>query len=317
MLGIGLASIQTGEWTNVVKATGGTETTFTAPTNITYKVHTYNYGGANTMSFTNQGRIDYIIVGSGGGGGGSGDSDIGSDLASGKQHCGGGGGGGRVENDYLVTANQSYTFDVAFVLPQSTANVTGFSGYPSTAFSSAAGGGGAGGKYNVDGISTSGLFPGSGGGGGAAFGVGGGGVTNGGDGWYDGAQAGGYAGGAGGGAGGNGNNAIEAISPSFTPQWNTSGGKGGAGQTFTDYVQLGSVTYGAGGGGGRGGLGGDGGGGDGSPIVYGTVAPAAGSSPGSGGGGAAGTMNAFAGDSGMPGGNGAEGIIQIRYRTNP
>ena len=264
---------------DLVVATGGTATTSGA-----YEIRTFTSSG--TLTVSDGGSLDYLVVGGGGGGGGQ---------------SGGGGGGGEFR-----TGSFSVAPDEIFTVTRGAGggvngNDRGSNGVTSSLISgsnsvSAFGGGGGGAILN-NGRGNGGANTGSAGGNGwnSAFTnspvvAGGNGGTGGQWGLED------RGGGGGGGAGGNGGNGV----------LNSSGGNGGVGLSSSI---SGVATYYAGGGGGAtpnnavSGLGGLGGGGKGGADYDGhTPATAGAPNTGGGGGGA---------DDGP--GIGGSGIVIVRY----
>ena len=264
---------------DLVVATGGTATTSGA-----YEIHTFTSSG--TLTVSDGGSLDYLVVGGGGGGGGQ---------------SGGGGGGGEFR-----TGSFSVAPDEIFTVTRGAGggvngNDRGSNGVTSSLISgsnsvSAFGGGGGGAILN-NGRGNGGANTGSAGGNGwnSAFTnspvvAGGNGGTGGQWGLED------RGGGGGGGAGGNGGNGV----------LNSSGGNGGVGLSSSI---SGVATFYAGGGGGAtpnnnvSGLGGLGGGGKGGAGYDGhTPATAGAPNTGGGGGGA---------DDGP--GIGGSGIVIVRY----
>ena len=264
---------------DLVVATGGTATTYGA-----YEIHTFTSSG--TLTVSDGGSLDYLVVGGGGGGGGQ---------------SGGGGGGGEFR-----TGSFSVAPDEIFTVTRGAGggvngNDRGSNGVTSSLISgsnsvSAFGGGGGGAILN-NGRGNGGANTGSAGGNGwnSAFTnspvvAGGNGGTGGQWGLED------RGGGGGGGAGGNGGNGV----------LNSSGGNGGVGLSSSI---SGVATFYAGGGGGAtpnnnvSGLGGLGGGGKGGAGYDGhTPATAGAPNTGCGGGGA---------DDGP--GIGGSGIVIVRY----
>ena len=264
---------------DLVVATGGTATTSGA-----YEIRTFTSSG--TLTVSDGGSLDYLVVGGGGGGGGQ---------------SGGGGGGGEFR-----TGSFSVAPDEIFTVTRGAGggvngNYRGSNGGTSSLISgsnsvSAFGGGGGGAILN-NGRGNGGANTGSAGGNGwnSAFTnspvvAGGNGGTGGQWGLED------RGGGGGGGAGGNGGNGV----------LNSSGGNGGVGLSSSI---SGVATFYAGGGGGAtpnnnvSGLGGLGGGGKGGAGYDGhTPATAGAPNTGGGGGGA---------DDGP--GIGGSGIVIVRY----
>jgi hypothetical protein len=238
------------------------------------------YTASGTLTVTEAGFADVLVVGGGGGGG---------------EGYGGGGGAGahlEISNVYLPAATHTVTVGAGGVSPASTAG-NGQSGNNGTSsrlgFLLSPGGGGGGGDQTDQDYGKNG-----GSGGGASLdGVGGSGITDYGNNGGAGQRASGLSAGGGGGAGGAG----AAATGSGT------GGAGGAGKanSFT-----GSSVTRSGGGGGFGsttnGAGGSGIGGNGGGNNPGST------NTGSGGGGGTATV-------GNKGGNGGSGVVIIRVRT--
>lgn len=274
-------------------ATGGTLTTVTVG-GITYNIHTFNTSG--TLTFTDGGTAEYLIVGGGGGGG---------------RYGGGGGAGGFLTGNVTVTAT-SYNIVVGSGgsghLGDAQSGGAGISGGNSSAFSLTAIGGGGGGNYGNP-TGGAGLNGGSGGGGGLSNGgaVPAGGLgtlgqgNNGGSGLSS--WNGDFQGGGGGGAGAVGFNGGSAGT--------NSAGRGGVGLQSSI---TGTATYYAGGGGGStggtatpGGLGGGGSG----LNTSGSIAADGTSNTGGGGGG---TRDTTIGGV-YRAGNGGSGVVIVRYAT--
>ena len=278
-------------------ANGGTVTTLTQ-NGVNYRVHTFTSSG--TLSVTQSGDVEVLMVAGGGGGGSAADSFW--------EAGGGGGAGGLIHSTgFDVTDGTNYTVTIggggAGGLNQTNTAPSNRSGNGSnTTFSTltAVGGGGGGGAYYA---STSG---GSGGGAEAwIYGPGSAGTQYQG---YNGGAGNGLAslngaGGGGGGAGGPGQNG-QAVSP-------LKGGDGGIGQSFTFTGN--TPTYYAGGGGGKtagngsgaGGVGGLGGGGNGGVAGGSAVGTSGSANSGGGGGGGLSTST--------PTGSGGSGVVMIRY----
>ena len=278
-------------------ANGGTITTITQ-NGVNYRVHTFTSSG--TLSVTQSGSVEVLMVAGGGGGGSAADSLW--------EAGGGGGAGGLIHSTgFDVTDGTNYTVTIggggAGGLNQTNIAPSNRSGNGSnTTFSTltAVGGGGGGGAYYP---STSG---GSGGGAEAwIYQPGSAGTQYQG---YNGGAGNGFAslngaGGGGGGAGGPGQNG-QAVSP-------LKGGDGGIGQSFTFTGN--TPTYYAGGGGGKtagngsgaGGVGGLGGGGNGGVAGGSAVGTSGSANSGGGGGGGLSTST--------PTGSGGSGVVMIRY----
>jgi hypothetical protein len=258
----------------------------------TYRVHVFTTTGNSSFTVSQNGPVEYLIVGGGGSGGGT-------------RHAGGGGGGGLLTGTIAVTP-QSYTIAVG---AGGAGNFTpATSGSPSSAVGlTAIGGGGGADASNGQGM------PGGSGGGASRF-----------DGFALGTAGQGNNGGTGSaalngqGAGGGGAGQIGGPALAGFP-----GGSGGNGlvSSLTGISQF----YAAGGGGGgapyrtggtpgAGGLGGGGAGNNFStPGVSGTP------NTGGGGGGCGGSVSA-PDTAGAPGGAGGSGIVIIRYplrQANP
>jgi hypothetical protein len=258
-----------------VVASGGTVTNVGG-----YRIHTFTSSG--TLTVTDGGDVEYLVIAGGGGGGTNGGG-------------GGGAGGFRTGTGLALDSNTSYTVTVGAGGGIET------NGSNSSIHTITSTGGGKGGN-----LTAAGGNGGSGGGGGSAYpspgtqGAGGNGNTpsfspsqgnNGGAGFSGGNAPSNVAGGGGGGAGATGS---------------TAPGNGGAGGNGTSSSISGSsVTYAGGGGGGAapgGGAGGTGGGGSGSPNGG---AGSGGTNLGGGGGGGA--------NPSLYGAAGGSGIVIIRY----
>jgi hypothetical protein len=279
-------------------ANGGTVTTITQ-NGVNYRVHTFTSSG--TLSVTQSGDVEVLMV-AGGGGGGS--------AANSFWETGGGGGAGGLihKTGFRVDDNTNYTVTIGAGggggLNQTNTTPSNRSGDGSnTTFSTltAVGGGGGGGAYYSANIGGSGggadsyLYqPGA-----------------------NGTQFQGYAGGAGNGqsssllgaaGGGGGAGGIGQNGQSGSPY---KGGDGGIGQSFTFTGN--TPTYYAGGGGGKtaingsgpGGSGGSGGGGNGGAA--GGVVLGDSGAPNTGGGGGGGLSTS------TPTGSGGSGVVMIRY----
>jgi len=282
----------------ISSATGGNSTGTTGD----YKYKTYTSSGTFTPS--NDGYIEYLVVGGGGGGG---------------LGLGGGGGAGGFKTGFVeVTGSTAYTVTVgaggSYDANGSDSSIsgTGFTTITAT-------GGGRGGGSND---------PATGGSGGGGRGIGSGSIITGASGTSgqgnaggNGVGADGFPAGGGGGAGAVGANGVGSGS----------GGDGGVG--LQSNIDTNNYYYAAGGGGGAhfspsttggdGGTGGGGGGarGGGSAGSGGGSARNAGSAGGTGDGGAGGAAGANTGSGGGGGawgggngGAGGSGIVIIRYR---
>ena len=261
---------------------GGTETTYTE-SGVTYNVHTFTSSG--TLTVTNSGVVDVLVVG--GGGGGAVDDG-----------AGGGGAGGLIEQGGVFVPSGSVSVTVGAGGPGGTSvtDTTSMIGLDSVFLGITAIGGGASrnesGSVQVKSELSGGCGAGAGGGTGAygpgtgRQGFGGGTSTQGSPGWP---------GGGGGGMGSAGGNSTSTV-----------GGSGGNGVTSS--LQTGSaITYCGGGGGstnnssytpGSGGTGGGGAGGAGTNGTDGTA--------NTGGGGGAGSGPSY------DGGSGGSGIVVVR-----
>jgi len=254
-----------------------------------YDVYTFPTG-TSTVTFSQVGYVDYLVVAGGGGGGGR------EANFSGK---GGGGGGGFLSGTILISTSTS-TYDLTVgtggtggTNGQGTqGNNSDFSLSGSSVVSGPAVGGGYGAYQNLTGGDG-----GSGGGGAPTSNAGG--TATAGQGYNGGAGSGGgvYYGGGGGGAGAAGSDAV------------TGGGDGGDGVASS--IMGTSVTYAGGGGGGSraggdgGGTGGAGGGGAGGD----NAAAGTDGTDGLGGGGGG------AGSQGSPGGDGGDGVVILRVTS--
>lgn len=258
-----------------INATGGTITESNG-----YRIHTFTQNGVFTPS--NNGEVEYLVIGGGGGGG-----------ATNAGNAGGGGAGGYIESIKSVVAGTPYTVNIG------SGGGSYTNGSNSVFDNITALGGGKGGYYNLIAAGVGG----SGGGGGQTSGLGAAGTASQG---YAGGRSGavsGYGGGGGGGAGEIGSNSYgtnsreggyggDGITSSITGTPITRAG-GGAGSSH------GSATQGTP----QGGLGGGGNG------HYGAAAATNGS-PNTGGGGGGGGEN-------IATGSGGSGIVIIRYRLQP
>jgi len=291
-----------------VVATGGTVYDVDVE-GTTYRVHVFTTTGNSSFTVSQNGPVEYLIVG----GGGSGGND----------HGGGGGGGGLIQGTTTVTP-QVYTITVgagAASAPAVRNNTTsrGTNGGTSSAFGVTALGGGGGGGSNGS-TSSNGRSGGSGGGS-SGFGsprtpgLGTSGQGN--NGGTGGNNAPDYQGAGGGGAGAQGANGAN-------PGVNSYGGTGIA-SSISGNLQF----YGGGGGGsssyqssnGAYGSGGAGGGGHGAtnnltPII--PLSPAKSGVPNTGGGGGGANRYAAGGSQHLgpsigPSGAGGSGIVIIRY----
>ena len=280
-------------------ATGGIVSDYTVG-DVTYRVHTFAASGSLTV--TEGGTADVLVVGGGGSGGG----DLG----------GGGGAGGVVYVEGYTLQPQIYSVTVGAGGAQTGTvrygSALGNDGSHSSFATLVAQGGGAGGAYWGGASQQNGRSGGSGGGGAggnaSATGVGGPPSAGGDQGSAGGGSVGGnpHIGGGGGGAGGPGTSAT-----STTP------GQGGPGRTIA--ITGTPITYGGGGGGSHygtsgngtyGGAGGTGGGGVGgygaSNQTNATGKPGLANTGGGGGGGA------YASVPGA-GGAGGSGVVIVRY----
>jgi hypothetical protein len=258
-------------------ASGGTETT-----NGQFKVHKFTADG--TLTVTQGGIVQYLVIGGGGGGG------------SRQNSAGGGGGAGAFRTGTLHIPAGTYSITVGDGGAASGTTGQGNDGEASVLHTITASGGGGGGYGNAVGRASQGLGNGSGGGGGydVAGGSGGDYGNNGGSGGASGAGK-AHSSGGGGGSSAVGTNGS-----------NTAGGVGGNGTASEILVAGTSVTYAGGGGGGTSsgsnqGAGGSGGGGAAGSTSNGVAGTA---NTGSGGGGA--------GNAGL-GAAGGSGLVVIRY----
>ena len=289
----------------ISSATGGNSTGTTGD----YKYKTYTSNGTFTPS--NDGYVEYLVVGGGGGGG---------------SRLGGGGGGGGFRTGFVqLTGSTAYTVTVgAGGAYDASGNNSSVSGTGITTLTASGGGtGGAGNHVSAGGGS---------GGGGAGITTG---NTNGsagtsgqGNDGGDGAGSAGFAGGGGGGAGADGADGVQSgkggnggaglQSNIDTNNYYYSGG-GGGGAHFAPSTGAGNGGIGGGGGGARGGGSTDGGihgngtGGGSARNSGGSPADAVnqlggngGANTGGGGGGAPNNVNS--------GGAGGSGIVIIRYK---
>lgn len=256
-----------------IAASGGTETTVG-----TYKYHTFASSG--TLTVTNGGTAEYLVVGGG---------------AGGASFAGGGGGAGGWRTGSMTIGTGAYPITVGVGGTGAAGNkAPGGNGGDSIFSSITSPGGGGGGGGDVDNTNRNGQNGGCGGGGGCRHTYSS--QSTGGTGSYGGnggrGNALGYSGGGGGGANANG---VDAPT-------SNNGGNGGAGKEWPS----GSGTYRAGGGGGAGnsvaGSGGNGGGGAGERNG-GAVAGNGSANTGGGGGGGY----------GQKAGDGGSGIVIIRY----
>tara|TARA_R110002020_G_scaffold89010_1_gene217871 strand:+ start:61 stop:3345 length:3285 start_codon:yes stop_codon:yes gene_type:complete len=242
--------------------------------------HVFTSNG--TLTVTQAGMMEYLVVGGGGSGGSS------------QNAAGGGGGAGAFRTGTIYVPAGSYSITVGAGGAQSGTSGQGNDGAASVFHTITSSGGGGGGYGANNGRASQGL--GNGSGGGAGYGYNG---ADGGDYGNDGGDGGGgstkYGAGGGGGASAAGANGST-----------TAGGNGGAGTAST--ITGSSVTYAGGGGGstaygGTAGTASGGGGAGGAENSTGT----AGTANTGGGGGGAGGVNANAG------GAGGSGIVVIRY----
>jgi hypothetical protein len=266
-------------------ANGGTVTTITQ-NGVNYRVHTFTSSG--TLSVTQSGSVEVLVVAGGGGGG--------------NNHAGGGGAGGLIfDNSYYVINNQSITVTIGAGGTSPILNYSPVTNGNNSVFGTlTAIGGGGGGSRNDSNNNSPGNNGGSGGGGGGSQSslpgnwVPGNGTSGQGN-------NGGYGvdilGGGGGGA-----SAVGTVGA-----YNSTGGNGGNGVQFN---LNGTSTYYAGGGGGGynplygGGNGGLGGGGNGGIQQFDQGTPGTANTGGGGGGGGAG---------GTQGSIGGSGIVIVRY----
>ena len=137
---------------NHVAATGGVVYDTTDGNGSNYRVHVFNQIGNSTLTVTEPGEVEYLIVAGGGGGG---------DTSA------GGGGGGGLINGYTNLSATTYTItvgdggDSSNAYSSGTSGQGGFQGANSVAFGLTALGGGGGGSYQNPGTKING---GSGGG---------------------------------------------------------------------------------------------------------------------------------------------------------
>ena len=246
--------------------------------------HNHIFTADGTLTVTQGGYVEYLVVGGGGGGG------------SRQNSTGGGGGAGGYRTGFLQVPKGSYSITVGAGGAISGTTGQGNDGAASVFHTITASGGGGGGFGASVGRPSQGLANGSGGGGGydSAGGAGGDYGNNGGAGGSSGAGLAHSSG------GGGGASAVGFAGSS------TAGGPGGAGTAST--ITGSSVTYAGGGGGGGNagtganpGTGGAGGGGAAGTTGNGTAGTA---NTGGGGGGA--------GNAGL-GNVGGSGIVIIRY----
>jgi len=287
----------------ISSATGGNSTGTTGD----YKYKTYTSSGTFTPS--NDGFVEYLVVGGGGGGG---------------SKLGGGGGGGGFKTGFVqLTGSTAYTVTVgaggAYDASGSNSSISGTGVTTITA---------TGGGHGGAGDATSATGGSGGGGAGIANTSGSAGTSGQGNAGGDGAGSNGFAGGGGGGAGASGANGVQSgkggdggaglQSNIDTNNYYYSGG-GGGGAHFAPSTGAGDGGIGGGGGGARGGGSTDGGtegngtgGGSarnsgGSPAdAVNQVGGDGGANTGGGGGGAPNNANS--------GGAGGSGIVIIRYK---
>ena len=266
-------------------ANGGTVTTITQ-NGVNYRVHTFTSSG--TLSVTQSGSVEVLVVAGGGGGG--------------NNHAGGGGAGGLIfDNSYYVINNQSIAVTIGAGGTSPVLNTSPVTNGNNSVFGTlTAIGGGGGGSRNDSNNNSPGNNGGSGGGGGGSQDIYPGNHVPG-NGTFGQGNNGGYGinilGGGGGGA-----SAVGTIGA-----YNSTGGNGGNGIQFN---LNGTSTYYAGGGGGGynpvygGGNGGLGGGGNGGILQFDQGTPGTANTGGGGGGGGAG---------GTQGSIGGSGIVIVRY----
>ena len=271
-------------WGAPVSATGGDIVYDLQEGEIPYRIHVFTNAGSATLTVSNGGFVDCLLVGGGGGGGG-------------RNMGGGGGAGGLISSNRIILAEDVYAVTVGTGGAGGSGNgVRGSNGEDSIFGSITAAGGGGGGSWNT---AADGLSGGSGGGA-SGYGTAYGAASPAGQGNNGGAGA-TYGAGGGGGAstaGGTG-----------TAQ---NGGAGGTGVASS--LSGVEVVYAGGGGGaayqGTAGNGGLGGGGAGAP--YKGVPTAGIPGTGGGGGGANGYDNIN-----LAGAAGGSGIVMIRYAAGP
>ena len=254
-------------------ASGGTESQ-----DGQFKVHKFTADG--TLTVTQAGLIEYLVVGGGGSGGSS------------QNAAGGGGGAGAFRTGQLQVPAGSYSITVGDGGAQSGTTGYGNDGSASVLHTITSAGGGGGGYGAVAGRAS----PGNGSGGGTGYsGSGGSGGDYGNDGGAGGGGSGKYGAGGGGGASAAGAGGSTSA-----------GGNGGAGTA--SLITGSSVTYAGGGGGSTayGGTAGTASGGGGAGGAENTNGSAATVNTGGGGGGAGG-VNA------TRGGAGGSGIVVVRY----
>jgi hypothetical protein len=266
-------------------ANGGTVTTLTQ-NGVNYRVHTFTSSG--TLSVTQSGSVEVLVVAGGGGGG--------------NNHAGGGGAGGLIfDNSYYVINNQSIAVTIGAGGTSPVLNTSPVTNGNNSVFGTlTAIGGGGGGSRNDSNNNSPGNNGGSGGGGGGSQDIYTGNHVPG-NGTSGQGNNGGYGinilGGGGGGA-----SAVGTVGA-----YNSTGGNGGNGIQFN---LNGTSTYYAGGGGGGynplygGGNGGLGGGGNGGIQQFDQGTPGTANTGGGGGGGGAG---------GTQGSIGGSGIVIVRY----
>jgi len=266
-------------------ANGGTVTTITQ-NGVNYRVHTFTSSG--TLSVTQSGSVEVLVVAGGGGGG--------------NNHAGGGGAGGYIYRDgYQINDGSTITVTVGAGGASPVLNSDPVTNGNNSVFGTlTAIGGGGGGSRNDSSNNSPGNNGGSGGGGGGSQDIYPGNHVPG-NGTSGQGNNGGYGinilGGGGGGA-----SAVGTIGA-----YNSTGGNGGNGIQFN---LNGTSTYYAGGGGGGynpvygGGNGGLGGGGNGGILQFDQGTPGTVNTGGGGGGGGAG---------GTQGSIGGSGIVLVRY----
>jgi hypothetical protein len=246
-----------------------------------YRVHKFTDSG--TLTVTEGGTMEYLVVGGGASGGSS------------RNAAGAGGGAGAFRTGFLEVPVGTYTIGVGAGGIQSGISGMGHDGFESV-FSTITSSGGGGGAY---GGAVGSASPGNGSGGGGGYNSAGGASGDfGNNGGAGGASGGGYAHS---GGGGGGSSAVGTAGGTH------SCGTGGAGTAST--ISGASVTYAGGGGGsgyttGHGCAGGSGGGGAGGASN--TIGTAATVNTGSGGGGGGGSSE-------YAGGAGGSGIVYVRY----
>lgn len=280
--------------------------TYSSSTVDSYTLYSFTSGVSNTIKFSGDTTVEYLVVGGGGSGGGGGG--------------GGGGAGGLLYGSLTMSSGTVYTIKIGSGGVGSSRSSGGNSNISSSSsiLLNALGGGRGGFQTTYPADGTSSGFYGSGGGGGGGLSTGS--TNSGGLGtFYQGFSGGNgtnvttnnYSSGGGGGGYSSAGNANIAVTSTFTQA-----GNGAAG--FTWYIN--GSSYAAGGGGGsrfstssNPGIGGSsigGNGGYGQGFTFNTSGNAGVSNTGSGGGGG-GTNDGSA----TNGGNGGSGIVIIAYKS--